>query len=140
MQSRDGFAQLRFDLLALQLLLFIRHFEHWPGLRIAATTIDGRIVEEGEQLVVVALRKRIELMVMAPAAVERHAEPHRSRGFGHVHHVVDAILGRDASAFAINHVVAAKACRQSLLVAGVGHQVSRDLPRRELVERHVGIK
>ena len=47
-------------------------------------------------------------MIVAAAAVEGQPEPGGADGLGHVHDVIDAVLLRDASALAVDGVVAAR--------------------------------
>jgi hypothetical protein len=110
-------------------------FEDGRGLRISAAAVDGRLVEEGEEAEVVALGDGVELVVVAARAGEGESEPDGADGLGHVEDVLDAVLLGDAAAFAVDRVVAEEGGGERM--PGLGEQVARDLPDRELVPGEV---
>ena len=94
-------------------------------------------VKEGEELEILPLRNRIELVVVAAGALER--EPHEGggRGLRAVGHVFHAILLVDHAPFGREHVVAAEAGGDPLGLRRLGQEVARELLDHELVERHI---
>ncbi len=99
-----------------------------------------RRVEEGGEAVVVLLRERIVLVVVALRACERRAEPH---GRGRVHAVDDrgeAELLRVRAAFLVHERVAVEARRDPRIERRVGQEVAGELFDRELLEGHVAIE
>ena len=117
-----------------------RHPQHGRQLPIPTLTGQGRLIEKGGQAVVVAFRQRVELVIVAAAAVQSQAQPHRARGLGHIEDVVHAVFLRDAPALAVDRMVPQKPGGQFLLVRGVGEQIAGELPDRELVPRHVAVE
>ena len=76
-------------------------------------------------------------MVVALRAAERQAHPDGAGGLHAIHHVLHPRLFGDASALAIDHVVAVEAAREFLLGRGIWQKITRELPDRELIVRHV---
>ena len=97
-------------------------------------------VEEAEQPEIVLLADRVELVVVAPRALDAHAQQRASERVHTVGDVLDPILLRDDAALLALHVVAIEAGGQPLLVGGRRQQVARQLPRDELVERQVAVE
>ena len=97
-------------------------------------------VEVGRQAVVVALRNRVELVVVTLRAAERQTEPQRAYCVCSVEDVVDARFFFVPTALTVCHVVAMKARGEPLLGSRVRKQVSGKLLDRKLVERHVGVE
>src|SRR5215468_620739 len=114
--------------------------QHRRGPRVATAAVHRRLVEEGEQAVIVALRQGVELVVVAAAAVEGEAQPDGAGRLGHVHYVIDAVLLGDATALAVDRMIAAERRRQLLLRRCPGQEVAGQLPDGELVERQVAIE
>lgn len=107
---------------------------------IPAGAVDGGAIEVGEQPVIVALGDGIELVVVATGAVQRGSQPDRAQGLGLVEEVIDAVLLRDAPAFAIDGVVAEKSGGEALLEGGFGQKIPGKLPEGELVEGKVAVE
>ena len=88
-------------------------------------------------MVVVALRERIELVVVALAAAEREAE----HGFAERFHAVDVVVGEvllgDRAALVRVHVVALEAGGDELGFGVIRQQVAGELFAEELVVGHV---
>ena len=108
--------------------------------RVATAAVNRRLVEEGGELVILALGERIEFMVVATTAVERQAKPDRAHCLGHVEDIIDAILLGDAATLAVNHVVAIEAGGQDLFVRRIRQKITGQLLDRELIERHVVVE
>ena len=108
--------------------------------RVAAAAVDRRLVEEGSELVILALGERIEFMVVATTAVERQAKPNRAHRLGHIEDIIDAILLGNAAALAVNHVIAVEAGSQDLIVRRIRQKITGQLLDGELIERHVVVE
>ena len=92
-------------------------------------------VEEREELVVVALRNRIELVIVAACAADGEAEPDGRSCLEPIGDILDAILLIDDAGFASDHVIAVETGRDFLLGGRVGQQVTGELLHGELIER-----
>ena len=108
--------------------------------RVAVEADVAERVEVGEDLVVVALRERIELVVVALAAAEREAEDRFAERFHAIDVVVGEILLGDRAALVRVHVVALEAGGDELGFGVVRQQVAGELLAEELVVRHVRLK
>ena len=97
-------------------------------------------VEEREELVVVALRNRIELVIVAACAADGEAEPDGRSCLEPIGDILDAILLIDDSGFASNHVIAVETRRDLLLGGRVGQQVTGELLHGKLIEGHVAVE
>src|SRR5207253_11161115 len=73
---------------------------------LAVETLLRDAVEEGEETVVILLRQRIELVVVALAAAQRQAQKCGGRRVDPVVDVDGRVLLRDRAAFEINRMVA----------------------------------
>ena len=69
----------------------------------------GHVVEEGEELIELALRDRVVLMIMAAATVEGQAQPSHSRGFHAINDGLDAPFFGDQSSFSIESMITIEA-------------------------------
>ena len=98
------------------------------------------VVEEGGQLVKLALRERIELVVVADRAAGRQAQPDLRGGFGAVAVVEHEIFFVDRAAFAGGDVAAIEARGDLLIERAIRQQVAGQLLDRELIERHVAVE
>ncbi len=122
-------------------LLGRRHLEYGCGVaRFPIEPLFGDRVEEGKKAVVVLLRDRVELVIMAARAA--HREPHEDvrRGVHAVGDVLHLVLLGNRPALVVDHVIAIEAARQFLLRGGVGQQIARQLLDAEAVERYVAIE
>ena len=108
-------------------------------LRRAQVDLVG-VVEEGEELVVLALRQRVVLVVVALGAADRQAEPDRRRRVDAVDDRLDAELLLVDAALVVGQRVAVEAGGQLLREAGAGQQVAGQLLDGELVERQVAVE
>ena len=88
-------AHFRQNFVALFLLLSRRHFNE----RLVV------VVQEREELVILALRNRVELVIVALAAVDGQAEPRFADGVHPINHCFGAELFRLDAAFLIQHGV-----------------------------------
>jgi hypothetical protein len=75
----------------------------------------GDVLEEAEELVVLALRDRVVLVVVAAGALHRQAEEHGRGGVNAVGHVLDAVLLRDDPALGVMDLVAEERRRHPLV-------------------------
>src|SRR5262249_43512016 len=98
------------------------------------------VVEQGEDAVVLLLRDRVELVVVALAAVEREPEPDGAGGRDPVVDGVPAELQRVGPALLVQHRVAMEAGRDFLVQVRPGQHVAGELLDCELVERLVVIQ
>ncbi len=85
------------------------------------------IIEEGEELIVVALRDGIEFVIVAMRAFERQSQPSHAERSHAIGYVLDAVLFFDNAAFGIDDVVASKTCGNPLIERRVRKQVARQL-------------
>ena len=115
--------------------------DHRRLLRVPAAAVDGRLVEEREEPVVVAPRQRVEFVVVAARAVERQAEPDGSDGLELVEDVLDPVLLGDAAPLAVDHVVPAEPGGQLALGGGLSAlEVAGELEHGKPVEGHVPVQ
>ena len=99
-----------------------------------------RVVEERRQLVELALRERVELVIVAHRAAGRQAHPHLRRRLRAVARVEHGVLFVDRAAFAGRDVAAVEAGADLLLERRVRQQVAGQVFDRELIERHVRVE
>ena len=97
-------------------------------------------VEEAEELVVLLLRDRIVLMVVALGAAGGEAQPRGGDGVGPVDELLEAGLGAVDAGFAVDEYVAMEPGGHALLSGWVRQQVAGDLLDGEPVEGHVGVE
>ena len=97
------------------------------------------IVEEGEQPIIVLLRNRVELVVVALRARDGEAKKRGSGGRQAVHDGFDAELFRVDAAFLIDLGVAVKSGGDFLIEGCVRQKVSGQLVDDELVERQIAV-
>ena len=84
-------------------------------------------MEEGVELVILALGDRVELVVVALGAADGQAEPDGARGVDAVDDVGGLVLGGDRAALVVDHVVAVEPAGDLLLERGVRQQVAGKL-------------
>ena len=100
-------------------------------VRVEAGFVD--VVEERKERVVVALRDRVELVVVTARALERQAEHRGAEGVDAVEDVLGAELLLDAAAFVGLAVQAVERRGDALVARRVGQEIARELPEEELV-------
>ena len=127
-----GVAEVLLELADLPALLGQLHQVAGRVDRLAAFMV---VVQEGEQLVVVLLKDRIELVVVALGALDGQAEDALADGVHAIEHRLHAeLLGIDA-AFLVDHRVPQVAGRHDLILRGVRQLVAGDLLDDEPVVR-----
>src|SRR5262245_60955795 len=85
------------------------------------------IVKEGEEPIKIALRERIELVVMAAGTDESLSEPDGGCCFNPIGAIFrEKFLGNDP-AFLINHLIAVETSGDALVEGGAGKKVPREL-------------
>ena len=104
----------------------------------AAAFVDR--IEVRVQLIKLALRERVVLVVVAATAADGQTEPHSAGCFSTINDVIDARLFRDATALSVEHVIAMKACRDELIRRRIFEQVTGELFDRKSIKRHIFIK
>ena len=97
----------------------------------------GRLIEVSEEAIVIALRDRVVLMVVALSTLHRQAEPHERRRLHAIDRIFHAKLFGDRPAFVGRGVVAVEAGGDLLIARGVGQQIAGELLDGELVVRLV---
>ena len=111
------------ELLELELLGLIRHLD--IGVRVAAAAVGGTadhaafldVVEEGEELVELALADWIVFVVVAARTAQSQAQPGCARGVHAVNDVLQSPFLINDAALAIDAVVAVKAGGHDLIKA-----------------------
>ena len=98
-----------------------------PAREILRCSVLGEPVEGIEEAVVVDLRERIVLVVVALAASERQAEPGGACRVDPVEEVVEPLLLGDRPPLAIEEVIAVEAAGYSLLDRRIGEEISGKL-------------
>ena len=78
-------------------------------------------------------------MVVAARAAERETEPDGRERLSLIEKIFDAVLLGDASAFAVDHVIAIESGGDALIERGVRQQIAGELLDREAIERHVRV-
>ena len=110
----------------------------WREVAVEPRLVD--VVEEGEELVILLLRERIELVVVAAAALERQAEEGGPEGRDTVVDVIDAILLLNASPLRLLLMEPIEGGGEDLLVAGIGEEIPGELPGDEIVPGEIAVK
>ena len=98
------------------------------------------VVQEGKQAVVIALRQRVVLVVVALGTSERQPHPDGRGRADPVDHGMEAKLERIDPALFVEHRVAVKSRGHDLIARRVGQHVARQLLDRKLVERQIAIQ
>ena len=126
-------------------LVFLRRcFDEWgrdadPGREELRRARLGHPIECVEQTVVVPHRDRVVFVVVALSARHRQSEPRGGGRVDAIEQIDKPLLFRNRAALAVQQVVAIETAGDFLVERGVGQQVARELPQRELVERHVRV-
>ena len=93
-------------------------------LRVATAACHWRLVKEREELVIFVLSNWIELVIVTSATLHGQAQPNGAQRFDLIEDILDAILFRYPTAFAVDHMIATKAqwlVSARLLRSGVDH-------------------
>ena len=98
------------------------------------------IIEEREQLVILALADGIELVLMALGTTDGEAHPHGPRGVGAIPDRFDPKLLRVGPAFLVDERVPMKTRGDELLRGGVRQQIAGELLVRKLIERQIAVE
>ena len=119
--------------------------EQLGPLHLLGGRVDGDVrlvvvVEEGEHAVILLLRQRIVLVVVALGALDGQAEDALADGVHAVEHRLHAELLRIDAAFLVDHRVAEKAGGHDLVLRRAGQQVAGDLVDDELIVGQVAIE
>ena len=96
-------------------------------------------VEEGHQPVIIFLRHRVVLVVVALRTADRQAEPDRADGVGAIDRALDAELFGIGAPLLIEGGIALEAGRDQLILCRLRQQIAGELFDGELVERQVAI-
>ena len=107
-------------------------------LEVAANLVN--VVEECEELVELALRDRVELVIVAARAAEREPKKGRAGRADAVDHCFDAILLEIGAPFLIDHRVAMEAGGDELVLRRLWQQISGNLLDHELVEGEIVVE
>ncbi len=131
----------------LQLLLLSRLFRRRQpqfGSRVlllaAVDPLFRQLIEVREELIELALRERVVLVVVALSTPGRQPHPDGGGRADSVGDVFDAVLLRDDAGLFGDHVVAVEAGRDALLDRRVRQQVACELLDGELIEGHVRVE
>ena len=125
------------------IFLFVRRVgqpHRGRGCRLSEIGIEPGLVDvlkkRGERIKIL-LRDRIELVVVATAALEGEPEERGAKGGHAVVDVVDAVFLLDGAALALLRMQAVEGGGEHLLVGGGGQQITRELPRDEFIPREI---
>ncbi len=105
--------------------------------RVTIVALVAELIEEREELVVVLLGDRIELVIVALSAGHGQAEKHLAGGLDPIDGVDGEVLLGNGAALMSDHVIAVEAGGDALRLGGVGHQVTGQLLNDKLVEGQV---
>src|SRR3989442_1380364 len=103
------------------LLLRRGQFEHRAKIALAVAVVLAA-VEEGEHLIILALREWVELVVVTLRTTQRDAEEHSRRGIDAIEHGLHAELLGINPAFLIDLRVPMESRRDLLLDGSIGQQ------------------
>ena len=98
------------------------------------------VIEESEELVILFLRQRVELVIVALGALDGQAEDALADGVHAVEHGVHAELLRIDAALFVNHRIAQIAGGDDLILRGVGQQIAGQLLHDETVIGQVAVE
>ena len=138
---RTGLPQGTAQVVVQLAILDARHDDERRSVgNVAVHHVLGGVAEERRERVEVALRDRVELVVVAGRAADGQAEEDRARGVGAVLGVDHLVLFRDHAALVRGCVAAMESGSDQLVHRRVGQQVAGDLLHGEAVERQVAIE
>jgi hypothetical protein len=143
LRERDfGRDRLAAQALELGLLRGSREQQRGRGHRIGEAFVGNLarlvdVLEERKEGVVIALRDRIELVVVAPAAVEGEAEERRAERGHAVRDIGNPVLLLDDAALLVLVVQPVERRGESLLPVWIRQEVAGELPSGEFVETQV---
>ena len=100
----------------------------------------SHIVEKAEHLVIVLLRNRIILVVMATGTSHRKGHECITHGIGAVHHIFGLVFQFNDSTFHVLLVVPVEGSGDQHVTGWVGQQVSSQLLVDERIVRHVDVE
>ncbi len=145
-----GFVPDRMPVDRLEWVLFPRRGRGAGGIpeNLVFLNLDGgpcsvgilRVVEKGEELVVIALGDGIEFVSVTLGATHGESQPDRPRGVDPVDHGLDPELFAVRAAFLVDEGVAVEGGGDPLRLGGVGKQIARELFDRELIEGEVVVE
>src|SRR5580658_10651351 len=107
-------------------------------VKIKPVLIDA--VEKCRKAVVIALRQRIELMVVAPRALKRQSERRVTKSIDTVGDIFRAPLRLDASALGGLAVEPVEGRGQPLVARGICKEIARQLFRQKFVVRKIAVE
>ena len=107
---------------------------------IGAVSLEFRVVEEGEEAVVVALREGVVFVVVALGAFEGRAKPDDAQRADAVVDLVHARLLRVGAGLDVRGRAAVEAGGDALRLGGVRQHIAGKLLDGELREGHVGVE
>ena len=113
---------------------------HIDARRGRVSAVEGRVVEEGHQLVVLALAERVVLVIVTLAAADGQSEKDRAGGVHAIDDRFDAELLGVGPALFVDKRVAVKSGRDDLVEPRVGEHVTGELLDDELIERQVAVE
>src|SRR5258707_3417230 len=96
-------------------------------------------MEEGKELVMLLLRDRIELVIVALGATNRQSQPNGCSCIDAVEDISGLVFLRNGATLEVDRVVAMEPAGEALLHAGVRQQVARELFDGEAVKREVAV-
>ena len=100
----------------------------------------GRVVEKGFERVMVLLRNRIELVVVARGAADRQSEEHGTRRIRAILDVLKAHFFFDDAVLVGRRVVPDESGCDALIERGIRQQVAGELLDCKLIERQIGVE
>ena len=122
---RQNPSDLVIEFVQLSLLLGRGQLQHRVGISFIAIEPSLRHgIEERKESIKILLLDRIILVIVTPRATHGESQPSRCRGARAVHHILHVVLFGDRAAFEIEHVIAVKSARDSLLDRRVRKQVT----------------
>ena len=99
-----------------------------------------QLIEVREELIELALRQRVKLVIVALSTSSRQSHPHGRGRADAVGDVLGAVLFGSDTGLLGNHVIAVEPGRDPLFDRRIWQQVAGELFDRELIERHVRVE